>query len=187
MLDHPWVRQVDDNGDVDEALADGTVDVVAGTPWLWAREEIHGRVDTLFVDEAGQVSLANVVAISGAARNVVLLGDPQQLDQPTQGVHPDGSGVSALGHLLGGAEVVAADRGLFLEKTWRMHPAITDYTSDLFYEGKLEAIPGLDGQRIEGTDWLSGSGLRWMEVAHEGNTNLSLPRRLRRWSRSSAR
>ncbi len=81
--------------------------------------------------------------------------------------------MSALGHLLGGAEVVAADRGLFLEKTWRMHPAITGYTSDLFYEGKLEAVPGLDGQRIEGSDWLSGSGLRWMEVAHEGNTNAS--------------
>ncbi|HYI21103.1 MAG TPA: TM0106 family RecB-like putative nuclease, partial [Candidatus Limnocylindrales bacterium] len=86
VLDHPWVRQVDDNGDVDDAIAERLVDVVAGTPWLWAREEIHGQVDTLFVDEAGQVSLANVVAISGAARNVVLLGDPQQLDQPTQGV-----------------------------------------------------------------------------------------------------
>ncbi|HUR16509.1 MAG TPA: DEAD/DEAH box helicase, partial [Candidatus Limnocylindrales bacterium] len=173
-VEHPWVKRVDANEDVDEAIAEGSVDLVAGTPWLWAREPMHGRVDTLFVDEAGQVSLANVVSISGAARNVVLLGDPQQLDQPTQGVHPDGSGKSALGHFLGEAKVVPEDRGLFLEKTWRMHPQITRYTSELFYEDKLHSIDGLERQRIEGAGWLAGSGLRWAGVDHDGNTNESL-------------
>ena len=79
--------------------------------------EIEGMIDTLFVDEAGQMSLANVVAMSGCARNVVLLGDPQQLEQPIQGVHPGGAGASSLGHLLGEAETVPPEQGLFFERT----------------------------------------------------------------------
>jgi uncharacterized protein len=133
-----------------------------------------GMIDTLFVDEAGQMSLANVVAMSGCARNVVLLGDPQQLEQPSQGVHPDGSGTSALGHLLGEAETVPPDRGVFLERTWRMNPSITAFTSELFYEGKLESVPSLEQQTVLGEDEFSGSGLRWVPVIHEGNTNSSV-------------
>jgi predicted RecB family nuclease len=174
VVDDPWVTHAPDNSDVDDALADGWADVVAGTPWLWARDELTGKVDTLFVDEAGQVSLANVVAMSGAARNVVLLGDPQQLDQPTQGVHPEGAGTSALSHFLNGAETVPPEAGIFLEKTWRMHPAITSYTSELFYEGKLDPIDGLANQRVAGDDWLEGAGLRWVAVEHEGSTNASV-------------
>ncbi|HUG48743.1 MAG TPA: TM0106 family RecB-like putative nuclease [Candidatus Limnocylindria bacterium] len=175
VLTHDYleVRRTDDNKVVAAALAAGEVDVAAGTPWLWARDEMEGLVDTLFIDEAGQVSLANVVAVAGAARNVVLLGDPQQLDQPTQGVHPDGAGRSALAHLLDTAETVPPESGVFLEKTWRMHPQITAYTSSLFYEGKLESVEGLEHQRVLGDDWLSGSGLRWVPVAHDGNTNAS--------------
>ena len=173
VFNHPSVKRADKNQQVAEGLAAGEFDVAAGTPWVWADDDVANSVDTLFVDEAGQVSLANVVAMSGAARNVVLLGDPQQLDQPTQGVHPDGAGGSALGHFLGDAETVPPESGLFLEKTWRMHPAITAYTSELFYEGKLDSISGLDRQRVDGVDWLSGSGLRWVEVEHEGNTNAS--------------
>ena len=174
VVDDPWVTQTPDNGGVEQALANGEADIVAGTPWLWAREQMAGSIDTLFVDEAGQVSLANAVAMSSAARNVVLLGDPQQLDQPTQGVHPDGAGTSALGHFLGEAETVPPDRGVFLEKTWRMHPRITAYTSELFYEGKLESIEGLANQRVLGDDWLAGSGLRWVDVEHDGNSNSSV-------------
>jgi uncharacterized protein len=176
---HDAVRRVEDNDAVADALRAGEVDIGAGTPWLWAREEMTGLLDTLFVDEAGQVSLANVVGMSGAARNVVLLGDPQQLDQPTQGVHPDGAGVSALTHLLDGTETVPPDRGLFLERTYRMHPLITDYTSDLFYEGKLRSVEGLERQEVQadglptGYEWLAGSGLRWVPVAHSARTNAS--------------
>jgi predicted RecB family nuclease len=170
---HPRVRAVGKNGEVRELLDSGAALIAGGTAWLWTDPDLVGAVDTLFVDEAGQVSLANVVAMSGAARNIVLLGDPQQLDQPTQGVHPDGAGKSALGHFLGEDKVVPSDRGVFLEKTWRMHPDITAYTSELFYEGKLTAIERLDNQRVEGADWLAGSGLRWVGVSHDGNTNES--------------
>jgi uncharacterized protein len=169
----PAVKRVDENDDMSEAIKSGEFDIAAGTPWLWARPEMSRVLDTLFVDEAGQVSLANVVAISGSARNVVLLGDPQQLDQPTQGVHPDGAGKSALGHFLGDDETVPTDRGVFLEKTWRLHPTITAYTSALFYEGKLTSVDGLEQQLVSGDDEWSGSGLRWVEVPHDGNTNES--------------
>ena len=98
-------------------------------------------MDVLFVDEAGQMSLANALAVSGAAGSLVLLGDPQQLEQPQKGSHPDGVGVSALEHVLGGAATMPPDRGLFLPTTWRLHPAICAFTSELFYEGKLEPKP----------------------------------------------
>ncbi len=81
-------------------------------------------VDVLFVDEAAQMSLANVLAVSQAAKTVVLIGDPRQLDQPMQGSHPEGTDVSALDHILGGEQTIGRDQGLFLEETWRLHPAI---------------------------------------------------------------
>ena len=175
-----YVECVKDNAKVFDGLASGAVDVVGGTAWLWSREEMTGIIDTLFVDEAGQMSLANVVAMSGCARNVVLLGDPQQLEQPIQGVHPDGAGASSLGHLLGDAETVPLEQGLFLERTYRMHPRITEFTSELFYEDKLESVPGLERQEVlaeglaDGFGWLAGSGLRWVPVDHDGNTNASV-------------
>ncbi len=135
-------------------------------------------MDTLFVDEAGQLSLANVLAVAGAARNLVLIGDPQQLAQPSQGAHPPGRGVSALEHILGGQATVAPEAGLLLDQTWRMHPNLCRYTSATFYDGKLTWTDGLELQEILGSgSWRSGSpggaGLRVVEVPHEGNTNAS--------------
>ncbi|MEX2548171.1 MAG: TM0106 family RecB-like putative nuclease, partial [Chloroflexota bacterium] len=173
VFTHRFVKGVGDNDDVRSALEADDALVAAGTPWLWADPDLRGSLDTLFVDEAGQVSLANVVAMAGSARNIVLLGDPQQLDQPTQGEHPEGAGVSALGHFLGTEETVSDKRGVFLEKTWRMHPRITGYTSELFYEGRLTTIDGLDRQEVHGDGEFVGSGIRWVPVKHTGNTNES--------------
>ena len=111
------------------------------------RPKAQDAVDVLFVDEAAQMSLANVLAISHAAPNMVLLGDPQQLDQPMQGTHPDGTAVSALEHLLAGHRTIDP-AGLFLEETCGLHPKVCAFTSEAFYEGKLQSRPGLDGQRI---------------------------------------
>jgi uncharacterized protein len=125
------------------ALEDGTAQVVAGTPWLWSREEFFESVDILFVDEAGQMSLANALAVAQSAKNLVLLGDPQQLEQPLRGSHPEGAEASALEHLLGGAKTIPADKGLFLDKTWRLHPKICAFTSEVFYENRLQSREGL--------------------------------------------
>jgi uncharacterized protein len=150
------------------------LDIVAGTTWLWARPQFAGSVDTLVVDEAGQLSLANVLAVCGAASNVVLLGDPQQLAQPSQAAHPPGAGVSALEHVLGDRDTMPVDAGIFLDRTWRMHPALCRYTSDLFYDGRLEGVDGLERQNVGGAPWdLAGSGLQFVPVPHEGNANAS--------------
>ncbi|HET9371621.1 MAG TPA: TM0106 family RecB-like putative nuclease [Vicinamibacterales bacterium] len=155
------------------AIESGRIQVLGGTAWLWARPEFANAVDVLFVDEAGQMSLANTLAIAGAANSVVLLGDPQQLDQPTQGSHPEGVGVSALQHVLGEAPTMPADRGLFLPLTWRLAPAICAFTSELFYDGQLQSKPGLERQALAGTPGFDGAGLWLATVPHDGNTNAS--------------
>jgi predicted RecB family nuclease len=169
----PRIKEVTDNQKVLQALQDDTVNVVAGTVWLWSREEFAESVELLFVDEAGQMSLANVLAAAQSARSLILLGDPQQLEQPLQGSHPDGAAISALEHMLDGARTISPERGLFLEETRRLHPAICKFTSESFYDCRLQSLPGLDQQRIEGHTYLNGSGLRFIAVNHEGNQNAS--------------
>src|SRR5260370_8200451 len=120
------------NEDVPAALASGEAQVAAGTAWLWAREEMANSVDVLFVDEAGQVSLAYALAASQGAGSLVLLGDPQQLDQPVKGVHPPGTDISALAHLLNGQTTIGDEQGLFLDETWRLHPPLCYFPSKVF-------------------------------------------------------
>ncbi|MGK2851625.1 MAG: TM0106 family RecB-like putative nuclease [Candidatus Limnocylindrales bacterium] len=159
-----------DNGQVASALEDSRVDIVAGTPWVFARPEFEGRIDVLFVDEAGQMSAANVVAMGRATHSIVLVGDPNQLPMVSQGVHPGRAGASALEHLVGDAITVPADRGLFLDVTRRLHPAINAYISDTFYDGRLTAHRSTEGQRVDALEpSLDGAGIRWIPVPHEGN------------------
>lgn len=166
------VQCIDDNGAVEQLVADMEVDLVAGTAWLWARDGMQGEFDVLVVDEAGQLSLANTLAASGAADSLVFLGDPQQLEQPQQGVHPPGADVAALEHLVD-ADTLTADRGLFLNQTWRLHPDICAFTSELYYEGRLSSRMELAGQRLSGPDALAGAGLRFVPVEHTGNSSES--------------
>ncbi|HEX6316820.1 MAG TPA: DEAD/DEAH box helicase, partial [Gemmatimonadaceae bacterium] len=106
-----------------------------------------------------------------AARNIVLLGDPQQLDQPTQGTHPEGVAVSALQHVLGEQRTIPEDRGVFLPQTWRMAPSLCGFTSELYNERRLRSKPGLEMQRLANAGDLSGSGLWFVPVGHDGNRN----------------
>ena len=128
------------------ALDVGDALLAAGTSWLWCDPIMRDSVDVLFVDEAGQRSLADVVAASVAARNLVLLGDPQQLAQVSQGSHPEGAEKSALAHLLGEHATMPPELGLFLDTTFRMHPAVCAFISEVVYEGKLHSEPGLERQ-----------------------------------------
>jgi predicted RecB family nuclease len=156
-----------------KALETGKANVVGGTAWLWVSDAYAQSVDVLFVDEAGQMSLANVLAVSQAASNLVLLGDPQQLEQPQKGSHPEGTDVSALQHVLGDESVMPPDRGLFLEQTWRLHPKICAFTSGQFYDGELASREGMERQVLSGATNYTGAGL-WVEaVEHEGNQSSS--------------
>jgi len=169
----PGIDVLTDNADALAALTGGRAQVLGGTAWLWARPEFEAAVDVLFVDEAGQMSLANVLACSQAARSVVLLGDPQQLEQPQQGVHPDGAGVSALEHMLLSHKTVPPDRGIFLPETWRLAPELSAFTSEVFYESRLHSRAGLERQVLRGTDPIEGAGLWVVAASHDGNQSSS--------------
>ena len=171
-LQHQAVT-LEKNNQVVFAKLQRSCQVGAGTAWLWSREEAQNTVDVLFVDEAAQMSLADVLAVSHAAPCLVLLGDPQQLDQPIQGSHPDGTDVSALGHLLCERQIIDEGYGLFLEETWRLHPDICAFTSEVFYEDKLRSHAGLERQRLIVSGPLGGTGLRFVPVAHSGNQSSS--------------
>ncbi len=147
--------------------------LLAGTSWLWCREELRKSVDYLVIDEAGQISLADALAMSTATDNVILLGDPMQLGQVIQGVHPPGCGASVLEHLLGEEGTIAEERGIFLEMTRRMHPDVCKFVSEAVYEGRLEALPECSAQRIEADGPLSGTGMRSAALRHSGNSRQS--------------
>lgn len=165
----PWT-QVNDEKAIQSAM--GNVNVIAGTSFMWSKPPYAESVDYLFVDEAGQLSLIDTLSVSHACSNLILLGDPQQLKQPQQGVHPDGTEVSALEHVLEGEKTISNEQGVFLAETWRMHPTINKFVSELFYENRLKSKNHLDQQLIMGSKY-AGAGLYLEEVEHTGNTNSS--------------
>ena len=154
---NPDLRYVKDTG---AARAEYSGGIIAGTAWLFSRPEWKNQLDFLFIDEAGQVSLANAVATARSARNLVLLGDQMQLEQPVQGAHPGDAGLSALHYALKDTEkskedapvfhaVVPPDRGLFLGESRRMHPNVCRFISESIYEGRLGSIPECANQKID--------------------------------------
>jgi len=169
-----WITQYQskDKKKVQKAIETRTV--VGGTAWLWADDDFRGALDYLLVDEAGQMSLSQVLAASRAADNIVLLGDPQQLEQPQRGAHPENSDVAALTYLLDGEVVMPKEKGLFLNVTRRINPAIARFTSEIFYKDKMDALPELQNQIISGGTRFEGAGLFYVPVMHEGNPNRSI-------------
>jgi len=162
------VHRVRANDDL--ILADANV--VGGTAFFFARDENVQRFDWLFVDEAGQVGLANMAAMGRAARNIVLVGDPRQLPQVIQGAHPAPANLSCLEWMLGEHATVPPDRGIFLAETRRMHPAVCEFISNQVYEGRLASHDDTHGQGVTGTRWPS-TGAYWVPVVHEGNAQIA--------------
>jgi len=173
LCDDGEVAITTDNDAALMALRSGAANVLGGTSWLWTRPEYSDAVDVLFIDEAGQMALADVVAVSRSAKNIVLIGDPQQLDRPLKGSHPPGAESSALQHLLGDHQTIPDSMGLLLPETWRLHPNICTFTSDLFYEGRLSPRGFTRNREISGHPWLSGAGLWFVPVDHQANRNSS--------------
>ncbi len=154
----------------DEA-ADGT-QIVGATAWFFSRDENVQAFDWLFVDEAGQVGNANMVAMGRAARNIVLVGDPRQLPQVIQGAHPEPANLSCLEWMLGQHATVPPDRGIFLPVSRRMHPEVCGFISDQVYEGRLNSHPDTAHQAVRGTRFPE-AGAFWLPVPHEGNAQIA--------------
>lgn len=144
--------------------------VLGGTAWTLTRQAVRALgLDLLVIDEAGQFALANAVACAGSAERVLLLGDPQQLPQVSQATHPMGIEVSVLEHLAQGHPTLPPERGYFLEKTYRMHPQLTEPVSRLQYEGRLRAAPVTLMRTLDGLT----PGLGPIAVEHTGNSTSS--------------
>ena len=155
-----------ENSTDNDDFVDDDHDLIAGTAWLFSREGVH--VDTLFLDEAGQISLADGLAMTTAAGSVILLGDPNQLPQVTQGAQPRPVRASVLEHLLGDDMTVPPERGIFLEDTWRLRPELCRIVSTAFYDGRLQPADVCSRR-----DLSAGVGLRFIELAHAGNRQRS--------------
>ncbi len=160
-------QHLESTDDACDSLTAGFLDVVGGTGWLWASEKMGSSVDVLCIDEAGQMSLADALAAAPCATSLLLLGDPQQLDQPLQGVHPPGADRSVLAHLIGDDRVMPREYGLFLDGTWRLHPSICKFTSEIFYEDSLRSHPGRENLDLAGSPPFARTGLRFVSVPHE--------------------
>jgi hypothetical protein len=161
--------------EIADSLAPGVL--VGGTAWAFSREELQGQFDYLFIDEAGQVCLANAVAVGLSAKNLILVGDQMQLGQPTQGSHPGETGLSCLEYLLHGHATVPADRGVFLGTSYRMHSGICKFISDAVYESRLTSYPSAEQNRIvqNGAGQLisAETGIVWFPVNHDGCAQFS--------------
>jgi uncharacterized protein len=146
--------------------------IVGGTAFFFSRPEFEQTFDWLFVDEAGQVGLANMVAMGRAARNIVLVGDPRQLPQVIQGAHPEPANLSCLDWMLGEHATVPPDHGVFLPISRRMHPDVCRFVSDQVYEGRLASHPDNARQCVTGT-FFPTAGAFWVPVPHEGNAQIA--------------
>lgn len=151
--------------------------LVGGTVFHFSRDDQRGQFDYLFIDEAGQVSLGNLVAMGSAASNIVLVGDQMQLPQPVQGVHPGETGLSSLEYLLEDKSTVAEDRGILLNETHRLHPDLCAFISEAFYDGRLQADPSTAARQLVldagAPRVLRPAGISFVPVTHDGCTQSS--------------
>ena len=160
------------NVGTDTSILRNPPQLVAGTAWLLAKEPLRQHFDYLFIDEAGQVSLANMIAMGMCAENLILLGDQMQLGQPIQGDHPGRSGESTLDYLLNGQATIGPEKGIFLEKTYRMHPDVCRFISDAMYESRLMSDESTFQQALvldaNAHAALKPTGIRYLPVEHDG-------------------
>ena len=145
--------------------------LVGGTAWLLANSNLRDSFDYLFIDEAGQVSLANTIAMGMCAKNLILLGDQMQLGQPIQGRHPGRSGESALEFLLDREPTIAPEKGIFLDVTYRMHPDVCRFISDAIYDSRLRSAASTLEKRLilnnSAHPALLPTGIRYFPISHD--------------------
>ncbi|RJT77334.1 TM0106 family RecB-like putative nuclease [Arthrobacter cheniae] len=164
----PWTQRLDT--DVARLVDAQGGCLIGGTAWtMTGRNVPAGSLDLLVIDEAGQFSLANTMAVARAARRLLLLGDPQQLPQVSQGTHPEPVDESALGWLSAGHATLPPEFGYFIADTWRMHPELCGAVSAFAYDGRLTTAPAARARRFDGAD----PGIECVLVDHVDNATSS--------------
>lgn len=164
----PWEQR--SAKDVARLLSSPGGALVGGTAWTMTGANVPaGSLDLLVIDEAGQFSLANTLAVARASSRLLLLGDPQQLPQVSQGAHPEPVDESALGWISAGHATLPPELGYFLADSWRMTSELCRAVSELSYEGRLRSAPAAGLRRLEGVP----AGIETVMVEHSGNITSS--------------
>jgi predicted RecB family nuclease len=168
--DAPRWQEIESN-EYPAFVADHAGCAIGGTAWDFANANRvpPGSLDLLVIDEAGQFCLANTIAVAPAAANLLLLGDPQQLPQVSQGTHPEPVDSSALEWLVDGRRTLPDERGYFLDRSYRMHPAVCAAVSALSYEGRLHSHECTQARHLDG----QRPGVHVSAVEHQGNSTES--------------
>jgi predicted RecB family nuclease len=170
--EHDFISYLKNAQEVEQTLIQESNVVIGGTDFLWTSMPSQS-VDYLVIDEAGQFSRAALLAISHCTKNIIFLGDGAQLTQPLKGSHPDGCDVSVLDYIVGNNKTLPLEKGVFLEKTYRLHPSICEFNSELFYDNRLRSVDGNQVQLIQGPTRYSNKALVIEPVEHAGNSNYS--------------
>ena len=159
-----------------DGLKENKILLYAGTKYHLSQWYYQNKLDYLFVDEASQISVADLIALGGIAKNIILIGDQMQLGQPTQGSHPGESGYSVLDYLLEGKDTIPEDKGIFLNKTYRLHPKINSFTSENFYEDRLIVDQANINRKIEykKNGIIRSEGIHTILMSHEDRSQQSI-------------
>ena len=159
-----------------DGLKENKILLYAGTKYHLSQWYYQNKLDYLFVDEASQISVADLIALGGIAKNIVLVGDQQQLGQPTQGSHPNDSGKSVLDYLLEDSDTISPDKGIFLNKTFRLHPNINLFTSENFYENRLLVNENNINRKIEykKNSIIKNEGIHTVLMKHQDRSQTSI-------------
>ena len=136
--DGKFIKNISDTKKMDLEFESLDADLFSGTAWCFSRPACDEKLDYLFIDEAGQLTTADVLAISLSAKNIVIIGDQMQLSSPISAVHPGDSGQSLPEYLLEGNDTISSNKGIFIDKSRRLHPKLRQFVSENFYDERLK-------------------------------------------------
>ena len=138
LNDGKFIKNISDTKKMDLEFESLDADLFSGTAWCFSRPACDEKLDYLFIDEAGQLTTADVLAISLSAKNIVIIGDQMQLSSPISAVHPGDSGQSLPEYLLEGNDTISSNKGIFIDKSRRLHPKLRQFVSENFYDERLK-------------------------------------------------
>ena len=169
-FDGKFIKNISDSKKMDMLFEDMDANLFSGTAWCFSRTACEEKLDYIFVDEAGQLTTADIVAISLSAKNVVIIGDQMQLSSPISAVHPGESGKSLPEYLLEDQDTISSNKGIFIDKSRRLHPKLCKFTSENFYDGRLKNLDITEKRKItfsKKENLLPETGILMVDAKHK--------------------